>query len=786
MMVGGNIKRHAACRMLHAACRALGVLIVSVAALGAQSVPTPASHFGFEIGSDRHLANWTQLTAYYSKLARASKRIKLDTLGQTTLGKPFVMLTITSEANQARLKELHDIQRKLADPRQISGADELQRLLDTGKNVVMLTHSIHSTEVGGAQMAARLDYKLASSTDPAIREILDNLIILQIPSLNPDGTQWVSDWYMQHVGTPYEGTAPPWLYHFYTGHDNNRDWYAFTQKETQATVRAQNDWHPQIVHDIHQMGNTGARIYFPPYTDPVEPNVDPALTAEVNQMGTWMAADLIGKGKTGVVVNAMYDQWTPARAYMHYHGGARILSETASADLATPVEMATDRIRGGREYDASTTSWKFPVLWQGGRWGLPEIVDYQEQGALALLTNAAKNRRWWLENFYHINKRAVDGWKSWPAAWVIPSDQANRTGLSYVARILTMGDVEMYRSSATFSAGGRQFAAGSYVIPMQQPYASFAETLLEVQNYPDLREYPGGPPKRPYDVTAHTLPLLMNVQAVPVTKWDGPAIASLGARLTTPPAIEFALPAALRGPNAPRIGLYKSWQETIESGWTRWTLDQHKLVYDTLHDARMRAGNLRRDYDVIIIQTSTPRATRAGYAANALPADYTGGLGDAGVKAVEDFVRAGARLITIDQSTDFAIDLFKLGAKNVVAGLRGQDFYVPGSILKVDLDTTSALTRGMRAATPVWFSGDSRAFDVSDPAITIVARYATGNPKMSGWILGPEKIAGKPALLEAKVGQGSVVLFGFQPDYRGQSVATWPMFFNAMTVPRGK
>ncbi|HSM59721.1 MAG TPA: M14 family zinc carboxypeptidase, partial [Longimicrobiales bacterium] len=248
---------------------ALAAAILIPFAAIAQSVPTPRQHFGFDIGEDRKLADWNQLTSYYEKLAQTSQRVTVDTLGTTTRGRPFVMVTVTSPANHARLDELHDIQMRLADPRRISGEAELQRLLDQGRTVALITHGIHATEVGGSQTAARLLWRLATSDDPEILEILDNVILLDIPSLNPDGLQWVVTWYDEHVGTEYEGAPLPWLYQFYVGHDNNRDWYAFTQDETVLTIQgAHNAWHPQIVHDIHQMGPAGARIFFPPYIDP--------------------------------------------------------------------------------------------------------------------------------------------------------------------------------------------------------------------------------------------------------------------------------------------------------------------------------------------------------------------------------------------------------------------------------------------------------------------------------------------------------------------------------------
>lgn len=750
---------------------------VASTSAAAQGVPTPRQHFGFEIGADRKLADWNELTAYYEKLAKSSGRVIVDTLGTTTKGRPFVMVTVTSEANQAKLDALHEVQMKLADPRRVSGDAELQRLLDEGRTVVLITHGIHATEVGGPQMAARLLWRLATSDDPEIREILDNVILLDIPSLNPDGLQWVVDWYDEHVGTQYEGAPLPWLYQYYVGHDNNRDWYAFTQDETILTIDyAHNAWHPQIVHDIHQMGSTSARIFFPPYIDPWEPNIDPALQAAVNQLGTFMAARVTAKGMPGAVVAGQYDAWTPARAYQHYHAGARILSETASARIATPIDIPFERLGPSRNYDSSQRSWNFADVWPGGHWGLPDIVDYMETGALALLANAAKNRRYWLENFYHIGERAVNKWDAWPAAWVIPAGQDNAAGVSYVLRILARGDVEVHRADAAFTADGISFPAGSWVVPMNQPYASFAQTMLEVQHYPDLREYPGGPPQRPYDVTAHTLPYLMDIEATAVDQ--APSVA-MSAPID-PPDYDFELPAALRGSDAPRVGLYKSWQEPMPEGWTRWVLDTWGMQYDTVHDADVKRGSLADRYDVILLESQSAGSIRDGFPASAVPPEYAGGLGDEGVAALKAFVEDGGRLVAIENATDLVTGMFDLDVQNAVDGLPNTDFYVPGSILRLEVDGSSGVGRDLEEESIAWFGRGSRAFDVGDANIRVAARYGSGDPLLSGWVLGGEHVAGKPAIVEADVGRGSVVLFGFPPNYRGQTVATWPLLFNAL------
>ena len=761
--------------MIRRLISAFAVLALVVPALAAQSVPTPRDHFGFDIGEDRSLANWDQLTNYYQDLASSSSRVSYESLGETVSGNPFVMLTITSPENHARLDELREIQMKLADPRTISGEAELERLLDMGKAVVMITHGIHATEVGGSQSAARLAYHMASSNDEKVQEILDNVIFLQIPSLNPDGLQWVANWYNEHVGTEFEAAPMPWLYQFYVGHDNNRDWYAFTQNETIMTVAAQNSWHPQIVHDIHQMGATGARIFFPPYIEPWEPNIDPALTMAVNQLGAYMAAEVTSQGKAGVVINAQYDAFTPARAYMHYHGSARILSETASARLATPITISPDQLGPGRGFDASKRSWNFPNPWKGGDWGLPDITEYQFSGAMALLTNAAKNRRYWLENFHGVTDRAVEKWDEWPDAWIIPGGQENQTGVQYALRSLVLADVEVHASEGAFTIDGMTFPAGSYVVPMNQPWAGFANSMFEIQHYPDLREYPGGPPLRPYDVTAHTFGYLFDFETVAI---DG----DIGVGLSDPidaPDFDFQLPDHLSGSDAPRVAMYKSWQEPMPAGWQRWVFDQYEMQYDTLHDANIRGGDLQ-DYDVLIFQAQSPNSITSGYREGQLPLEYTGGLGDQGVAEVQAFVENGGRVIAIEAATGFVSDLFDLEVSNATAGLSNTDFYIPGSILRLELDGASEINEGMSSEVSSWYWRSSMAFDVDDPRVRVAARYGSGDPLLSGWVLGGDYIQGEPAILEADIGEGSVVLFGFQPNYRAQTVVTWPLLFNAI------
>ncbi|HSM36424.1 MAG TPA: M14 metallopeptidase family protein, partial [Longimicrobiales bacterium] len=665
-----------------------------------QAVPDPASFLGHEVGADRRLADWTEVTAYLDAVAQASQRVQLDTLGPTTLSRPFVMLTISSPENLARLDRLHEVQRKLADPRTIGPDDDVEALLAEGRAVVLITSSIHSTEVGATQVPMAIVHRLATSESERVRRILDEVVLLLIPSLNPDGVDMVVDWYERTLDQPWEGAGPPFLYHHYVGHDNNRDWYAFTQAETRLAIEhGHNDWHPQIVHDIHQQGSRGSRFFLPPWIDPVEPNVDPLLVQAINDLGTHMAWRMGMEGKKGVVVNATYDAWTPARAYQHYHGGVRILSETASANMASPVELPFDTLTPGRNFHAREPSWNFSDPWPGGTWRLADIVDYMESGAMALLDHAAANREMWLRNFLRVGERAVAGWEDWPEAWLIPADQRDPGALEELLRILRVADVEVHRADAPVRSSGttgdaagfpgaeadrdRTFPAGTYVVPMRQPYAAFAQTVLERQDYPDLRQYPGGPPRAPYDVTAHTLPLLLGVEAYPAASLEGGLAAALGPVVEgseDPRAVLAAAGGTLEGEDWPRIAVYRSHAASMDEGWTRWVLDTYGIPYRSLEDADLRAGALA-SVDVLLLPSQDPEEIAAGLDEGETFPEYAGGLGDPGGAAIRAFVEGGGRLVALEEASEYAIEELELPLRDATNGLSDSQFYIPGSIL---------------------------------------------------------------------------------------------------------
>jgi hypothetical protein len=519
----------------------VSLLVVFLTRLAAATLESPEKFAGFRMGTDKRLLRWDRIVEYMRLAAAASPRVRVEELGKTTNGHPFVVVIITSGGAMQDLEGYRQAQRRLAYPAGL-GETEAERIIQDQKAVLLITCNIHSTEIGSSQMALELVYRLATEDSPWVRQVLDNVIFLLVPSLNPDGQVIVTDHYLKNVDTPWEYSALPELYHKYTGHDNNRDAFMNTQVESRLINKlCYKDWFPHVFLDEHQMGNTGARIFVPPFKDPINPNVDPLIWQLNGMLGYAMGAALHDRGYSGVISDAMYTSWWQGGFLMQawWHNMVGLLTEVASVQTATPVEQERARLGEPPRTPEPTREQvqrrdprrplppprdviprnTYPRPWLGGRWTLRDIIDYELAATYGLLEAVAGNRQLLVRSFYRMNRKQIElGAKEPPYAWVIPKTQHDPPVAARLVQLLEEQGAEAHQAAESFSAGGKSFPAGSYVLLMAQPFRPFLKDLLEKQTYPVQRSSPGGPVERPYDVTGWTLPYQMGVEAVEVAK----------------------------------------------------------------------------------------------------------------------------------------------------------------------------------------------------------------------------------------------------------------------------
>jgi hypothetical protein len=551
-------------RWIKAALVALAVTACEpfLVAQNAAAVQPPADFLGFRVGADNKLARWDKIVDYMRQVSTTSNRVRFRELGKTSNGNPFILLEISSPDTLQNLDRYKAMERKLYFQGGAPADGERDEIFRSGKVVLLVTCSIHATEIGASQMSLELVHRLATDNSPQVRKILDNVIFLLIPSLNPDGQILVTDWFDRNVGTPYETSSIPYLYHPYVGHDNNRDMYMFTQKESQHTARLLwSEWFPSVWLDEHQMGSNAARIFVMPATDPINPNVHPLIYRWNGILGQSQAAALEAEGKEGIIYNSTYtNYWEGAMAWSGWwHNQIGLLTEVASARVAAPIDQQravpgqpqppAGRGAGGGGGRGGGTGplppptditprTEYPRPWMGGRWTLRDIVDYELIATMALLDTVADRREALMRQIYEVNRQTIENGRTGDVkAIVIPLDtQHDPHEAAHLVEKLQMAGVEVSRARAAFEADGQKFAAGTFVVPMTQVFARCAKDMLEKQTYPEVRRGPNAPPEPPYDVTAWSLGMLLGVDHV-FLKSAVPAGASLDG-LTTGPRLE--------------------------------------------------------------------------------------------------------------------------------------------------------------------------------------------------------------------------------------------------------
>jgi hypothetical protein len=755
------------------------ILCTLLVSLGLSAAPpSPNDFLKLDVGADRVLADYRQIASYFHALAAASPRVRVETIGKTTLGQDEIMAIISSEENIRSLEKIRGTAARLSDPRGLR-EEQANALIRDGKAIVIVTCNIHSTEIASSQMAMEWAYALATADDAETKRRLSNVVLLLVPSLNPDGQIMVTDWYRKYLGTRYEGGRLPWLYHHYVGHDDNRDWYMLTQIETKNLNHAvYKEWYPQVFVDEHQMGTTGPRMFIPPFADPVNPDVHPLIWREVNIIGSNMAFRLEQQNKAGLIYGYSFDAY--------WLGGTRntgwwknitgLLLETASANVATPIKVDPSELRGGTkgliDYKATINH---PHPWTGGVWRMRDIMDYERIASDALLEIASQHRDDLLRDLYVRAKSAVDEFSE-NDGYRVPRKQHDWPTAQKMVSILLEHGVEVEHAEN-----------GDYWIPLHQPYSKFIIEMLEPQRYPEVRLQAGKEILRPYDVATWTLPLAMGV-TVERALCAQCTVHSAPVNSVTPETKRVLVKHA--NEKKPRIAVYNPWGGALDEGWTRWLLDEYGFANKSLHPQDVKAG--LANYDVLILPDvdretiATGRQRRGDDAMkyeDELPPEYRGGLEKQGADVVRSFVESGGTLIAFNAACDYVIQEFNVPVRNALA--RATDFSVPGSLVRIHVNTGHPVTDGMPSESAA-FIDRPIAFETEPPGNEmqrwVLATYPD-DPRdvlLSGWISGEEKLTRKAAAVAMTYGKGRIVLLGFRPEHRGQTHATFPMIFNAL------
>ncbi|HMD33668.1 MAG TPA: M14 metallopeptidase family protein [Vicinamibacterales bacterium] len=831
---------------------AAGILAGAAPSAQRTSVPTPQSVLGWEPCADYKLATYEQIEDYFRKLAGASpERMRLVEMGKTAEGRTQVLGIVSSEANIRQLNKYQDIARKLAlgkeGERRLTD-DEARALAREGKAVVWIDFGLHSTEVAHGQTAPVMVYKAVTDESEEMKTIRDNVIFLLVANMNPDGTTMVASWYRENLGKPWEMRLPE-LWHKYVGHDDNRDWYMMNQPETRNSARQLYfEWFPQIIYNQHQSGPFPSRIFVPPFDDPMNPNIPPLVMRGVNTIGDAMTRRLDQEGKRGAVSRIGFDTWWNGgmRTAPYFHNMIGILTETGHS-TATPANYDPSTFP---KYFAGTTiptlqpTTYYPSPYLGGAWHLRDSCNIMVTTSMAVLDIAAKRKQEFLYDIYQMGREAVRN--NADETFVVPAQQWDPPTAVKLINVLRLGGIEVERATAPFSAGGKQYDAGSFVIRGAQPFEPYVRDLLTPQVYPDMRLYPGGPPKRPYDITGWTLNYQMGVAVdrvmervnVATEKVDvaqppraAPSIDGPGNYLVIDPRLNDSFAAVNRllkdrvrvfrstdgtflisrdsrfdpsrivslgvslnpGPatlpadavevRGPRIGLYHAWGGNMDEGWTRWLLEQFEFPYSSVFDRDVRTGNLRARFDVILLPDATYESMLNGLAPGSMPEAYTGGMTARGVANLLQFVRNGGTLVAMDRAAGLPLAAFDLPIRNVTDGLNQSDFYIPGSILKLKVNAANPIAYGMPAEAAAFFiNSPAFAIDGNPAHVHVVAEYPNRDLLMSGWMLGEKTIAGRAAVIEATVDQGRVILLGFRTQHRGQMHGAYKLLFNSMLL----
>jgi len=839
----------------------------------AAHITTPKEAFGFDIGDDYQLADYKQIEAYWKTLDRESDRMILHDMGKTAEGRTQWMAVVTSPENHRRLQHYRDIARRLALAEGLTD-DQARALAREGKAVVWIDGGLHATETLGAQQLAQMVYEMVSKDDEETRRFLNDCIILFVHA-NPDGNDLVADWYMRNANPQTRSFANlPRLYQKYIGHDNNRDFFASTQAETENINRAlYHDWFPQILYNHHQSGPAGTIAWSSPQRDPYNYNLDPLLILGLQALGTHMHQRMATEGKPGVTMasGGAYDGWWNGgiRNTGNFHNIIAILTETIGSPTPMRVAFAPQRLIPNRDLP-------YPI--QPQEWHFKQSIDYSLSFNRGVLDYASRNRENLLFNIYRMGQRSIDRgshdyWTPSPSrinalpetggrggnpaaeeaalaalrkpelrdprAFIVPASQRDFPTAVKFINALREVNITVHRATAPFTAGAKQYPAGSFVVFTSQAFRPHVMDMFEPQDHPNVIAYPGAPPTPPYDNAGWTLAFQMGVQFdrvlegfsgpfEKVTDWNVPippvdvarcdrrqndCFTAMNRALKNGQRVTATAEALFTGAGgqgtavrAPRIALWDQYGGSMESGWTRWILEQFEFPFTRVYAPDLDAGNLNAKYDVLILPTGAipavptaggggggrgGRGGGAGPNPDDIPAEYRPQLGrvtaDKTIPQLKSFVENGGTIVALSDSAMNLAQQFGLPVESHLvengAPIPRSKFFVPGSVLTAKVDVTHPLAAGMTERTDFFFD-NSPVFKLGANAAAAgvrgFVRFDSPTPLHSGWAWGQKYLEGGVLAVEAKMGKGTVVLYGAEILERAQPHGTFKLLFNAI------
>jgi hypothetical protein len=888
----------------------LAFLILSSTVAVAQDIPTPKSHFGFAIGDDYQLANYTQTEAYFKKLAETSKRVKLVDIGKTEEGRSQYMLVISSPENLQKLDRYKEISQKLAHA-EIT-PEEAKKLSQEGKAVVWIDGGLHANEVVGAHQLIQTAYEFASKTDPETMRILDNVIIL-FTHANPDGQELVSNWYMREKDPKKRSlNGLPRLYEKYAGHDNNRDFFMLNLKETQNIGRQLFvEWLPQIMYNHHQAGPAGTVVAGPPYRDPFNYVFDATIMTSLDAVGAAMHNRMNIENKPGYTQRggSVYSTWYNGglRTTTYFHNMVGLLTEIIGGPTPQDIPLVPSRLLPNGDSPNPITPRK---------WYFKNSIDYSVSLNYAVLGYAQRYRDELLFNIYQMGRNSIargqkDNWsfspkkidainnaakkdgagaaggefgrgrqismKAYdtvmkapinrdPRGYILSADQPDfNSAIKFLNALIRTG-ILVQKATAPFVVAGKNYPAGSYVVKTDQAFRPHVLDMFEPQDHPNDFKYEGSAPTPPYDAAGWTLAYLMDVKFDRLQEdFSGPFERVPYGQLLKPEnklaaGSSYVLSAAqndsytavndllknkvevyrsadngdfyvsasgsaksilekanvkLKSAAAPknktkivpgRIALWDTYGGSMASGWVRWIMEQYHYNATVIYPQEIDGGDLKAKYDVIVfVGGAIPALTTAGFAGGRggfgaatpenIPDEYkkqTGRISaDKSIPQLKKFLEDGGKIVTIGTSTNLAYHL-KLPVRNamveIVNGaekrLPDEKFYVPGSVLNVDVDNNQQANWGMEKEADVYFD-NSPVFKLTGDAIAEgkikpLMWFGSATPLRSGWAWGEAYLQDGVTAFEANVGKGKLYAFGPEIAFRAQTHGTFKLIFNQL------